>query len=424
MSDTDISSTLILAAENGMIIKLHINDGCGIAADVPVKKLLRIHSNSESLSETACYDTLRHCALAHLFRYAPDHNVPDYAFKDFGTKFTYHTELKSGDEHEKNESESEHEKQQQQQQSVVVVTISNDVDFTEALEIASVERFLDDNDGILLHVHCKFVSQFKNKYSAKRIRISSTEAADNGLKIMREWMKKAADFFAHRNNEQFVLVTQHDDRSDGGKDNNKKNKPSPADWAGRFVHFLLTPPEKHTKEQKESAAMVSRQLENTLDIFANAAVEGFNRITDAISQAVVSQQAANNNNTFANVFRQSSRNCQHQQLDASISPSLSVSLSSHSASSFEDPIAEQGIEIIFNESANSNSKNTSAEWKIFFGDNSSVGDAVLIESPAGCDVISLAPTSDGEESFEDVKMVVQQQKQQDDDDSWAMLDEE
>lgn len=379
-------SALQLAAKGGMLVKLHVNIGCDSAIDIPVKNLLVVNSNKEKLSNTASYTILRHCALSALFKYAPNGEVPEYAKNNFKTQFTfYDSSIKNGTN-----------------------SIANDEELTKVLEAAAMQHLMDDNENVILRIHCTIINQFRCK-EAEKIRQEATAAAENVVKTLKEWMKKASRFVsdhaAKMTHEDFVVV------SDKPEQKGENHHDNPIDWASRFVQVLLLPEKEQlnlaSTSTKKSTLKKEEELLNqydeAIDAIAGSVIKGFHIFSTFIVKAIEEHQDA--------------KRC--DILSLSSSPSLAESASISSSSSkvsctmSDDVVEEQGVEIVFDSTGK---KDAPEEWKIFFGEPAKEEEEpVLITNPCNAGVISVS-SCDESSSFEEVD--------HSDEVSWAMLSDD
>lgn len=405
---------LAAAAKSGMLVKLHVNDGCDTAAvEIPLKNLLKVNSNKESLSSTASYSILRHCALSALFRYAPNRQIPYYANKNFVTQFTHYEELP--------QVESE------MKRTIVKHIITNHMELTQALDDAASKHLLDDNDNIILHLHCEFQNQYSQhqRDKVKKFRQEATGAADHVVKTLKIWVQRAAEFVQHQaskiGSEDFVLVMasdgsvttgsgrtknrvgldeesdydyEHVNSHEGDSHSSNNNKKDDMDWAARFVQGLLFPEiihlykttstsstsspscsKNHTSKSTAAGAHVRAitelqidQYEETIDVVADSFMKGFNFVSNFFMMKLAKQSNKNNND---------------EVLSLSPSPSLAESASLSSDYGDDDDLVEnenasvqdEGVEIVFGCDTDLASTNNGAkaihnadceEWKIFF----------------------------------------------------------
>lgn len=369
--------------------------------DIPIKNLIKVNSTDEVLSNTASFSNLRHCALTALFRYAPNQTYPAYASRNFRLIAHY--------------DDSKNSKK----------PIRTDEDLTKALDMASSEHLMDDNDGVIFHVYCKFVNDHPSSYDpedVKKFRASATAAADRAVKKMKRWVSSAQRFIHKKarigkGSDDFVVV--NDQKNDDQKDD------SPVEWASRFVEYLFAPDlfEKDSVDRTREVIIRSFQ---TASGFAMESAERINIMMADFDKSVYNRKPAMSKESFP---------------IPSPTPSLdgcsigSCASSVTVASKEEDK--EEGVEIIFDPESNSPPE----EWKIFFGDNvqdkspttdivsetgsfCSADDGMMVDSPSG-DVLSL-PSSEAEESkvsstssFSKINAPVGDN----DDDSWALCDD-
>lgn len=279
-----------------------------------MKNLLRVNAKKESLSNEANYSILRHCALSQLFQFQPNNRIPNYAWRNFLTKFTY----ESSESSESNDSK----------QQFVKYSITNNAELTDALEVAATIRMIEldgeydydyekefdvislgsgsgsvsnkstssessissaitakeSNRGssrniIILDIHCEFINL--RSIHAHQRRKDATIAADHVVKTLQEWIQKASAFVVDHASRYVVdrdyVVVKSTDKGMGSaatstSTNNKNTKGSgkklnedededegndrrqqhhPMEWAKRFVQVLLVP-----ENNKDSPVMV------------------------------------------------------------------------------------------------------------------------------------------------------------------------
>jgi hypothetical protein len=299
MSSLSSLSPLQLAAKGGMFVKLDVNDGSATALDIPVKNLIQVNPKEETLSNTASYTILRHCALSELFKYSPNREIPNYAWRNFATSFTSYQNqtlpLKQQDQQgqEVDQEVADIENQNPPPQTHIIEVkcrIRNNQELTQALEEAAMKNLMDDNDNIILHIHCEFINQYQfchghghghirhahrqarfesahlHYQEAEKIRREATIAADHVVKVLKKWIHQASIFMnkhTHTNGpEDFVVVTNSDTISDsnstsasssnsnstsnsknlqGDDDKDGKKKYHPMEWTTRFIQVLLLP---------------------------------------------------------------------------------------------------------------------------------------------------------------------------------------
>lgn len=422
-------STLELAAKAGMIVKLHVNDGCDHETEIPVKNLLQVNTKKEILTNKASYAILRHCALTQLFKYEPNGKIPNYALKNFRTQFTYYQVSK-----------------EDPSTPLKKFYIKNADELTRVLEAASMNQLVDDNDNIILEIHCDFINEFTFDEGAK-LRREATAAADNVVRTLRQWMKKASTFVSNHAHKltphDFVVVSEDLDQNK----NNKDHDHSPIEWAARFIEVLLLPeatndlhswttvPKNFDRStststtKRVSSDELIDQYEDTLENIATSVVKGLECASKFFLDAIKECEKQMNQNQ--------QKNMNSDVLSISSGPSLaesscisSASSSSSSVkSSTDDVVVEQGVEIIFDKKGNNNEK--SEEWKVFFGegvgkegdDNVAVDDdAVLINHICNSEIVSVSSSvkEDDMSSFEELS----DKDSESDNASWAMLSDE
>jgi hypothetical protein len=383
-----------LEAYSNMFIKLYVDDGCGYAGvGIPLKQLLPNKQNGSS------YDTLRYFALAALFKYEGG-NVPAYALKNFGTQFT----CKYDGKH---------------------VVMKNNKELSDILEAACTDSLMDDNEGIVLDIHCNFFNDFMCE-EVKKIRQSATYAAENVIKTMKAWIEKTSKMLnnskSFENEEEFVVVGK-----DGKECEQVDKDANPVDWAMRFVHILLMPETQSGQKVKKAlmnqkalrnqkAEVIFDRIEDAFDHLTFALVGGFAILSDIFDETVSRHEDAVREFT---VERSSDKDLSHSPV------------SNNSISELADEEAEKDASFNCEEkiSFNCEDKNAPEEWKIFFEssptEDEEEEDAVFIESPTD-DVISLS-SEDASIANSDKGVSLHEAEIDDDDDddsSWTMLDDD
>ncbi len=449
------NSSLILLFQLSTLFSLLYILYSNIAVLIPVKNLLKVNTNEETLSTTANYSILRHCALSELFKYEPNNRtIPNYAHKNFHTHFTYCCNVV-----DKKSSKI----------CFTVQTITNSHELTLALEESASTYLLDDNDDIILHIHCKFINQFHylHKEQVEKLRKEATVAADNAFQTFKEWVKKASHFVksqvsmigSSNSSEDYVLITSSGTSNNNGKkfceDEKEDVHHDPMEWTTRFVQALLAPNvsvnlSSQTKErcdektEKESQLLwyytetQLEQYEDSLDALADSLIKGI----DAVSRFVVRAIEKHHENK---IIVKRDNDDDELSLSPEDHPSLaaSVSLSSISSKSSissngsiiigeDNVVVEEGVEVIVDDSS------SNEEWKIFFGEqdlncnsgsSSSSGthsyeeEVVIINTPCDEDVVSL-DSCVFEENEDKVDNVENNENDAGDDASWAVLSDE
>ncbi len=415
-----------------------------------MKNLLQVNSNKESLSNKASYANLRHCALSQLFKYEADGKIPNYAWRNFSTQFTYYQAVSS----------SAHNKT-----TVKELYIRNGEELTQVLEAASTNQLLDDNDNVIMDIRCDFINHFQFN-DGENLRREATAAADNVVKTLQEWIKKASIFVSNRANQlaahDYVVVP--DDNIRGSKSNNKHHDDAhkchnkddhdytPMEWAARFIQILLSPeeekgrskndlsswttvPKHNSSNSNHHTAMTSDihlmmdQYEDTIESIADTVVTGFNRASKFfIAVAKDFDEMAQKNKNKKNQNNE-------DVLSLSSSPSLSESSSSYSSTedNEEDVVkGEEGVEIIFGKK-----DGNSEEWKIFFGDDEGSNDgnekgdnqaeddgAVLINHICNSDVVSMSSSASSGKDDDDMSSFADVSNSGSDNESWAMFSDD
>mmetsp|Transcript_28644 Transcript_28644/g.32892 ORF Transcript_28644/g.32892 Transcript_28644/m.32892 type:complete len:422 (-) Transcript_28644:1215-2480(-) len=408
--DTSMS-TLQLAAKGGMLVKLNVTDGCriGKVLDIPVKNLLRVNSNKESLSDQASIYIMRHCALSQL-------RIPLHARDHFYTRFTI------------------------KQSGKPVLELTNDTKFTTILEDAATQHMMDDNENVILIVRCELIHQYR--WEAEKVRIQATATADNVIKSLKDWITKASRFVSvqsARHPEDYVVVGSHDEKRREKKQNLDDNKPHPMEWTNRLVQVMLAPPVKERKPSSDATDVkqykrlydikdddelvdeIFVHVEEALENATIALVKGFTKAAKFISKSI----EQHNQKRITLSESDSSKSNSFHLSASSISPSPSVvaaSISSSSLSCCDNNKVEEGVEVVFDPSCTEKDGNVSTEWRVFFDDaddNNLINDdnVVMIDIPCEADIISL---SSDEVNFEKGASVV---SYDDDEASWTMLED-
>jgi hypothetical protein len=430
IEEVDVSA-LQLAAQSQLLIKLHLNSNHGPASvvKIPVKNLIRIgpeeESTEESLSSIASYYNLQHCALKTLFKYAPNQSIPAYAWRNF--------RLESSLIEEGNRKR-----------------FSTDHEFTDILSKASSDSLMDDNEGVILDVHCKFVNDFKgpspcDSDDIRRLRESATVAADNAVNTMKSWVAKTNEFLNQnhdnlvrkkREAEYVVLPTDDEEQLEKNNYSMKRNASRHSEkgknqWASRLVKFLFAPElyreEPKPKKYSDLPYADIRNNENYIaaEIIVDTLIETAEMFTSFIfdSKREFSRQESNSQRMWSgpksNIGVARKPEPAIKQI-TSPTPSLDGSVLSTGSNSIskstlfiptttteedEDDIImedgeDQGVEIIFDPQ----DQHAPAEWRIFFGDEDATTaaavvcgeDVSLVESPSD-DVFSYDSESDEEE---------------------------
>ena len=328
--------------------------------------------------------------------------MPAYALKDFGTQFTCTYDGKQ-------------------------VVMKNDKELSDILEAACTDSLMDDNEGVILDIHCNFCNDFMCE-EVKKIRQSATDAAENVMKTMKAWIEKSSkmlkNYKSYKNEEEFVVVGK-----DGKECEQVDKEPNPADWAMRFVHMLLMPETQSGQEVKKAlrnqeAEVIFDRIEDAFDHLTFALVGGFAILSNIFDKTVARHEDAVREFAVE----------QSADKDLSYYPDLNISSKSNSIAELADEEAQKEISFDCEEknSFNCEDKNAPEEWKIFFEPSTTEEeeekgkeDAVLLESPMD-DVISL--------SSEDVSIAksykggnlneAEIDDDDDDDSSWTILDDD
>lgn len=393
-----------------------------------------MNSSKESLSNKASYANLRHCALSQLFKYASNGNIPNYAYRNFLTQFSYFqvpttkeptTQLKK-------------------------FRIKDGNELTNVLEAASMNHLVEDNENVILHIHCDFVNEFQFA-EGEKFRKEATAAADNVVKTLKEWIKKASTFVSNHADKLIVhdyVVVPNDHKDEPRNKSNRnsgerKEENSPFEWAVRLIEILLSPEERGNPNNLSSWTTIPKNQHQKSDT-TDSLVEEYDDALDNLTESVANGLQSASKFIFAIVKDygemaekiQRSRNSNYDDvLSLSQSPSLAESSSISSASSSsaklrsgfseseDEDVVEQGVEIVFDPLPKEGDNGNSEEWKIFFGDALKGGagddvDAVLINHVCNEEIVSISSSEqDDMSSFEELS----DHKEENDNASWAML---
>lgn len=353
-----------------------------LEVDVPVKNLLTVNSSNETLSGKATYANLRHCALSELFKYAPKrNNIPAYAWKNFGTHFTY-CDI-------------------QDSQLISHHVIRSDEELTIALTNAATKNLMDDNDGIILHIQCKFINQFHYKEKeTEKIRKQATAAAEQVFNTLKEWVKKASQFVkdqtSKNESEDYVVLPKETKGSNYGQEHLR-----PIEWTTRFIHALMVPDVDATWTHVSSEEQQMQKEKKN----GNNHVDQYEEIADSLLQGIDTVSSFvwklfNNNEQFwRKIESKNELSITPSKADENISLSSFPSTSTDSLAVIDkvednDKSFEQGVEIVFD----CNGEYTNEEeWKVFFDPN----EAIMIDSPWDAEVISISSSSSSSSGSED-----------------------
>lgn len=475
------SSPLQHAARSGMFVKLHVKDGCGKAVDIPVKNLLCVNTNKESLSNEASCSILRHCALSQLFQFEPNQNIPKYAWRNFLTKFTFESNQHAGT-HANVDADADADADTQGK--LIQYSITNNTELTDALEVAATIHMieLDEYESefdleeykckynietktsskniigsttptekkniIILEIHCEFINRRKN----------ATIAADRVVKTLQEWIQKASAFIVdhasrHAADREYVVVasTSSSSHSSGSKGDTKGsgaekkknldddqdkdgNQAAGMEWAKRLFqlnHIHRSPPCKafgtNSINKKDIGPNLLDEYEESLEVMAASFVDGLKKTSKFIQRVIKEQQEKAKKNR--RLLDSDDEDC--FSLSVSSTPSIVKSVSSISSSSshIDDAVVEQGIEIIFdpnnqNKSSKSSINGDKDEWKIFFGESKEEKEefeeeVVMISNPCEEEVISISSSehNDGVEDLSSSVSSFEQVSESNDDDN-------
>lgn len=297
--------------------------------------------------------------------------------------------------------------------------VKNDDDLTSVLEEASADRLMDDNDNIVVDIHCTFVNTYKG---GEVFRENATAAAENARKAVKTWLDKASNLFQKfAADEDYVVVRKREVRENV----------APAEWVSRFVQFLFNevrvPPKKRSKPSARPPTVhkktVSKPKESPLDTaedILDIAVVGFTMATELLNESIMRQEEV-----FRGFFSKIGDKRRSNARQTSLSSSISSTSSKASLPSVTSPVnspddemdfnLDRGVEIEF-DPENENNELTEDEWKIFFTTSSSEeGGAVLLDIPSEQDVVSISSDEFAE---------CEQNTSVSDDGSWAVLDDE
>lgn len=221
---------------------------------IPLSNILTNGDFMESnYAPMASYQKIRRLALATLFRYNGG-IVPVYAEKNFDTHFTCNLNGRC-------------------------IEFMNDLDFTHVLEQASEENLMDENEGILLEIHCGFTNNFQKNDNLKKFRQEASEAANNALKKLTKWIQKASTAFhkpvvCGEGDMDYVVVG---DQNGSCVDDNEMDKL----WASRLIRFLASR-DLEKREVKINKSKYSNEeaslIENVFDGVISFANELFTEI--------------------------------------------------------------------------------------------------------------------------------------------------
>ena len=317
--------------------------------------------------------------------------MPAYALKNFGTQFTCKFHGKD-------------------------VIMKNNKELSDILEAACTDSLMDDNEGIILDIHCNFFNDFMCE-EVKKIRQSATDAAEHVFKTMKAWIEKTSKMLNNsksvKNEMEFVVVGK-----DGKECEQLDKDANPADWALRFVNILLMPETQRGEKVKKALRNqkvegIFDRIEDAFDHLTFALVGGFAMISDIVEETVARHENAVREFTVERIADK----------DLAHPPVLNISSRNNSIAEFADEEADTNI------SFNCEDKNAPEEWKIFFEsspteqEEEEEEDAVVIDSPID-DVISLSSEDTSSATSDKGGLNGAAIDDDDDDSSWTMLDDE
>lgn len=407
--------------------------------EIPLKNLLEVNSSKESLSNKASYGNLRHCALSQLFKYASNGKIPNYANRNFLTQFSYYQVPTT----------------KEPTTPLKKIRIKDGKELTNVLEAASMKHLVEDNDDVILHIHCDFINEF-HFAEGEKFRKEATAAADNVVKTLKDWIKKASTFVSNHADKlavhDYVVVPNDEPRNKSKRDSGeRKEEHSPFEWAARFIEVLLSPEERGNPNNLSSWTTIpknqNQKVDTTDSIVDQSVVDQYDEILDNLTDSVGKGLQSASKFIFgivkdygemAEKIQRSHNSNYDDVLSLSQSPSLaeSASISSDSSSSTklrsgsselgDDEVVEQGVEIVFDPFSKEGDNGDSEEWKIFFGDAFKGGavddvDAVLINHVCNEEIVSISSSEqDDMSSFEELS----DHKEENDNASWAMLSDD
>ena len=287
--------------------------------------------------------------------------------------------------------------------------MKNDKELSEVLEAASTDYLMDDNDGIVLDIYCKFFNDFINK-KVKKIRQNATAAADSVSQTLKVWIQNTSKIIKFNNEntlrdeKDFVVIQNEKECKKEDKETN------PIDWALRFVHILLDR-ESGASEQKEKKALSNQKadvifdhVEGAFDHFIFALAKAFTKVTDIVDEVIIRHEDV--------AFEFMASRSTDKKMDVSRNNSITGSAN--------DDNLEKKITFDFED------KNAPEEWKIFFHASHEMDDeeedAVIVEFPA-YGVISLS-SQDTDSAKSEKDDYCNEAENDDEDDSWAMLEDD
>lgn len=378
-------SPLQLALKSDALVKLHLSDLYDVVVDIPVKNLIKISDIEDTFTDSALYSNLHHCGLAALFKYVSDRHMPVHWWKNVKL-VTYHNTREGA------------------------IQFSTDRELTEILEEAVTECLMDDNNGVILEVYCKF---FKKNHSScneevRKIRASATVAAEKVVIKLKIWVTRAQQLFeakstGSRKTLEYIFRP--------GSDESKQ-----VEWPDRFAQFFRTENESSGKEFWKQTEVGIHSAETPMDILVAGAM---------ISSELFSVGAEKVFNFISSTITK-----HHEKVNPSIPiPSPTPSLDScsiiHSSSSrsidTEEEEFEKGVEIIFDPKDDT----APSEWKIFFEDDASESgdlgtseDGVMVE--LSDDVLSCSSSEKHSCGLEELSFTAVSNTS-DDNESWDLL---
>lgn len=328
--------SLHLASKSDALVKLHVNNDSDGVVDIPVKNLIKISSGEESFTSTASYSNLHHCGLSAMSKYAPEKHIPSYVSEN-RELVTYY----------KNEGG--------------VTKFSSDCELTAIIADAIADNLMDDNDGVILHIFCKY--HYHSHFSfdeATNIRAAATTAADNVMRQMKIWVTNAHQSLEKKRNSASKVYKDYGPEYDVIADVNvDKDKSKPLEWANRFAQFFLVSEDDIMSENE--CLKKSKRLINSTEKNIDILLQGVMRTSELVSTGTMT--AAEFISSVIARHNESSKEANTVSVIHSPTPRQDDhNMCRRKSMSTQEDEDEKGVEIIFN----SENKNTPSEWKIFF----------------------------------------------------------
>lgn len=331
-------SALHLVSKSDALVKLHVNDDCDMVVDIPVKNLIKISSGEESFTSTASYSNLHHCGIS---AFVPTQKKTIYSLKNYELVTYYHNEERN-------------------------VKFSTDCELTQILEGAIADRLMDDNDGVILHVFCKYQYHSPLNEEAKKIRAVATAAADNAMRQMKIWVTNA-----NRSLEKHVFSGTKD-HNDYGPEwdimdevNEEEDGPKALEWANRLAQFFIDPEDivrsdnGPLKMKKHMARIDS--VENTINILLQGIMKTSELVLSGADTAT---------EFIASVIAHHNESACEQVKTTFVVTSPTPSFEDQSVESLKSILTleeEKGVEIVFDRKSTAGPP----DWAIFFDLHSS-----------------------------------------------------